>query len=122
MFFFSWVAYELLFSVENFRLHSMKFEQKINVLLMGIVNATCAYSQMLLNCFHCVCVFYTQFSSVAQLCPALCDPMDCSTPGLPVHHRLLESTQTHVHSFGDVIQPPHPMPSPSSPTFNLSQH
>ena len=71
MVFFSWVAYQLLFLVENFRLHSMKFEQKINVLLMGIVNATCAYSQMLLNSFHCVCVFYIQFSSVAQLCPTL---------------------------------------------------
>ena len=49
--------------------------------------------------------FNFQFSSVAQLCPILCNPMNCSTPGLPVHHQLLESTQTHVHWVGDAIQP-----------------
>ena len=63
-----------------------------------------------------------QFSSVAQSCPTLCDPMDCSTPGFPVHHQLPESTQTHVHWVGDVIQPSHPLPSPSPPAFNLSHH
>ena len=63
-----------------------------------------------------------QFSSVAQSCPTLCDPMDCSTPGLPVHHQLLEPTQTRVHQVGDAIQPFHPLSSPSPPTFNLSQH
>ena len=63
-----------------------------------------------------------QFSSVSQLCPTLCDPMDCSTPGLPVHHQLLEPTQTHVHRDGDAIQPFHPLSSPSPPAFNLSQH
>ena len=63
-----------------------------------------------------------QFSSVAQLCPTLCNPMDCSTPGLPVHHQLLEFIQTHVHWVGDAIQPSHPLSSPSSPAFNLSQH
>ena len=62
-----------------------------------------------------------QFSSVAQSCPTLCDPMDCSTPGLPVHYQLLEFTQTHVHCISDVIQPSHPLSSPY-PTFNLSQH
>ena len=51
----------------------------------------------------------TQFSSVAQSCPTLCDPMNCSTPGLPVHHQLPESTQTHVHQVGDAIQPSHPL-------------
>ena len=61
-------------------------------------------------------------SSVAQSCPTLCDPMDCSTPGLPVHHQLLEFTQTHVHLLGDAIQPSHPPSSPSPPAFNLSQH
>ena len=60
--------------------------------------------------------------SVAQPCPALCDPMDCSTPGYPVHHQLLEIAQTHVHCVGDAIQPSHPLSSPSPPTFNLSQH
>ena len=62
------------------------------------------------------------FSSVAQSCPTLCDPMDCSTPGLPVHHQLLEFTQTHVHWVGDAIQPSHPLSSPSPPTFNLYQY
>ena len=63
-----------------------------------------------------------QFSSVAQLCPTLCDPMDCSIPGFPVHHQLPELAQTHVHRVGDAIQPFHPLSSPSSPTFSLSQH
>ena len=63
-----------------------------------------------------------QFISVAQLCPTLCDPMDCSTPGFPIHHQLLEVTQTHVHLVGDAIQPSHPLLSPSPPTFNLFQH
>ena len=58
----------------------------------------------------------------AQSCPTLCNPMDCSTPGLPVHHQLLEFTQTHVHRVGDAIQPSHPLSSPSLPAFNLSQH
>ena len=60
--------------------------------------------------------------SVAQACATLSDPMDCSTPGLPVHHQLLELAQTHVHWVGDAIQPPHPLSPPSLPTFNLSQH
>ena len=63
-----------------------------------------------------------QFSSVAQLCATLCDPMDCSMPGLPVHHQLPEFTQTHVHWVSNAIQPSHPLPSPSPPTLNLSQH
>ena len=62
------------------------------------------------------------FSSVAQLCPALCNPMDCSTPVLPVHHQLQEFTQTHVHWVRDAIQPSYPLSSPSPPTFSLSQH
>ena len=63
-----------------------------------------------------------QFSSVAQSCLTLCDPMDCSTPGLPVHHQLPEFAQTHVHWVGDAIQPSHPLSFPSPSTFNLSQH
>ena len=63
-----------------------------------------------------------KFSSVAQSCPTLCDPMNYSTPGLPVHHQLPEFTQTHVHRVGDAIQPSHPLSSPSPPAFNLSQH
>ena len=63
-----------------------------------------------------------QFSSVAQSCPTLCDSMDCSIPGFPVYHQFLEFTQTHVHWVGDAIQPSHPLLSPSSPVFKLSQH
>ena len=63
-----------------------------------------------------------QFCSVAQLCPAICDPMDCSTPGIPEHHQLLELAQTHVHQVSDAIQPSHPLLSPFPPAFNLSQH
>ena len=62
------------------------------------------------------------FSSVTQSCPTLCDPMDCSTPGFPVHHQLLEFTQTHFHWVGDAIQPSHPLSFPSPPALNLSQH
>ena len=61
-------------------------------------------------------------SSVAQSCPTLCNPMDCSTPGLLVHQQLPELAQTHVHWVGDAIQPSHPLLSPSPPAFNLSQH
>ena len=68
------------------------------------------------------CLDSHQFSSVAQSSPTLCDPMDCSTPGLPVHHQLPELTQTHVHRVSDAIQTSHPLPSSSPPTFNLSQH
>ena len=65
---------------------------------------------------------FHQFSSVAQSCPTLCDPMDSSTTGLPVHHQLPESTQTHVHQVGDASQPSHPLSSPSPPALNLSRH
>ena len=81
--------------------------------------------------FAC-CVFLTsftsfdtlsvQFSSVAQSYPTLCDPTDCSTPGLPVHHQLPEFTQTHGHRVSDAIQPSHPLSSPSPPAPNPSQH
>ena len=69
-------------------------------------------------------LFYTsaQFSSVAQSCPTLCDPMNRSTPGLPVHHQLPEFTQTHAHRVGDAIQPSHLLLSPSPPAPNPSQH
>ena len=63
-----------------------------------------------------------QFSSVAQSCPTLCDPMNHSTPGLPVHHQLLKFTQTHVHLVSDAIQPFHPLSSPSPPAPSPSQH
>ena len=62
-----------------------------------------------------------QFSSVTQLCPTLCNPMNRSTPGLPIHHQLPKFTQTHVHQVSDVIQPSHPLSSPSPPAPNPSQ-
>ena len=67
------------------------------------------------------CVIAIQFSSVTQLCPTLCDPMNHSTPGLPVHHKLPEFTQTHAHRVGDAIQPSHPLSSPSPPAPSPSQ-
>ena len=76
------------------------------------------------GCILSPCLFdvYTEFSSVAQLCPTLCDPMNLSTPSLPVHHQVLEFTQTYVHQVGDAIQPSHPLSSPSPPAPNPSQH
>ena len=78
---------------------------------------------------HIVSRFFTiwatssvQFSSATQSCPTLCSPINHSTPGLPVHHQLREFTQTHVHRVGDVIQPSHPLLSPSPPAPNPSQH
>ena len=66
--------------------------------------------------------YSVQFSPVTQSCPTPCDPMNCSTPGLPVHHQLPEFTQTHVHRVSDAIQPSHPLSSPSPPASNPSQH
>ena len=66
--------------------------------------------------------FLVSVSSVTQLCPTLCNPMDCSTPGFPVHHQLLEPTQSHVHQVGDAIQPSHPLLSHSPPAFNVSHY
>ena len=63
-----------------------------------------------------------QFSSVAHLCPVFCDPMDCSMPGLPVHHQLPELARIHVRWVGDAIQPSHPLSPPSPSAFNISQH
>ena len=67
-------------------------------------------------------LYSVQFSSVTQLCLTLWDPINRSTPGLPVHYQLLEFTQTHVHWVCDTIQPSHPLSSPSPPALNLSQH
>ena len=79
------------------------------------------WSVMIISPFLSVS-FPLQFSSVTQSCPTLCNPMNRSTPGLPVHHQLPESTQTHVHRVRDATQPSHPLLSPSPPAFNFSQH
>ena len=84
----------------------------------------CVWNWMPRDC--CCRLFYRitsiQFCSVAQPHLTLCNPMDCSIPGLPVHHQHLEFTQTHVHWVHDAIQPSYPLSSPSPPAFNLSQH
>ena len=72
--------------------------------------------------FHFALQGQVQFSSVAQLCPTLCDPMNCNMPGLPVHHQLPEFTQTHIHRVSDAIQPSHPLLSPSPPASHPSLH
>ena len=87
--------------------------EKINNSIQILENWRRKFSQVILWDYH------IQFSSVAQSCPALCDPMDFSSPGLPVHHQLLEFTQTHVHWVGDAIQPPHPLLSPSPPALKF---
>ena len=87
-------------------------------IILMIFNSHCLTSYLLVPILKLPMVL----SSVAQSCPTLCDPMDCSTPGLPVHHQLPEFTQTHVHWVSDAIQPSHPLLSPSPPAFNLSQH
>ena len=83
------------------------------IILVVVADSWCMYVQYYL-------VLHFQFSSVAQSCPTLCDPMSCSMPGLPVHHQLPEFTQTHVHQVGDAIQPSHPLLSPSPPAPNPS--
>ena len=85
-------------------IHTLKKQKKLDIKVLRIWNS-----------MH-------QFSSVAQSCPTLCDPMNCSTPGLPIHHDLPEFTQTHVHRVGDAIQLSHPLSSPFPPAPNPSQH
>ena len=107
------------------RYHLSSFNHKFKQSLKSasdLIYHHCRQQQQCLSLTKGTPPFLHQFSSVAQSCPTLCHPMDCSTPGLPVHHQLLESTQTHVHWVGDAIQPSHPLLSPSPPTFNLSQH
>ena len=84
--------------------------------------ALCQLSSLLCACQVSPNNPQLRISSAAQSCPTPFDLMDCSKPGLPVHHQLLEFTQTHVHCISDAIQPSHPLLSPSPPTFNLSQH
>ena len=74
------------------------------------------------GCIHMYIYISVQFNSVTQSCLTLCDPMDCSTPGFPVHHQFPELAQIHVHWVSDANQPSHPLSSPSPPAFNLSQH
>ena len=86
------------------------------------VTQSCPTSQPHSVQFSSVQFSSVQFNSVTQSCPTFCDPMNRSTPGLPVHHQFLEFTQTHVHWVSDAIQPSHPLLSPSPPAPNPSQH
>ena len=99
---------------KNTRIGSLSFLQRTFL--------TQESNQGLLHCRQVLYQLSYQFSSVTQSCLTLCNPMDCSTPGPPVHRQLLKFTQTHVLWVGDAIQPPHPLSSPSPPAFNLSRH
>ena len=93
----------------------------VNRWVPGSVSMTIRYTMRLSDStWYCQVDFRS--CSITQSCPTLCNPMDWSTPGLPVHHQLLELAQTHVHWVGDVIEPSHPVSSPSPPVFNLPQH
>ena len=89
---------------------------------LSVLPDTNTMHHKLLNVYLLVSPLTLQFSSVTQLCPTLCKPMECSRPGFPAHYQLRELTQTLVHRVGDAIQSSHPLSSPYSPVFNLSQH
>ena len=93
------------------QVYSSASYRKLSFSSLGLADIGCHFKKRIVH-----------FSSVAQMCPTLCDPMNRSVPGLPVHHQLLEFTQTHVHRDGDAIQPSHPLSSPSLPAHNPSQH
>ena len=94
---------------------------RVNILGWTGLNNSCGFqAKRVISC--CLILRWFQFSSVAQPCPTLRNPMNHSTPGLPVHHQLPEFTQTHVHWVSDAIQPSHPLSSPSPPAPNPSQH
>ena len=78
------------------------------------------FEQDLLFCYVIISSGLKESCSVTLPCPTLCYPMDCNTPGFPIHHLLMELAQTHVHQVGDAIQPSHPLPSTSSPAFSVS--
>ena len=98
----------------TYRLPGDFVKMQILIQLLGDSNATGPGTTLEISA--------VQFSLVAQSCLHLCDPMDYSTPGFPVHHQIPELTQTHIHQVGDAIQPSHPLSSASPPAFNLSQH
>ena len=115
--------------VEKFRAVARVCLQRMDLIWICILNTWFVQVLILdieITNKNYVCFIYhivqSQFSSVAQSCTTLCDPMNRSTPGLPVHHQVPEFTQTHVHRVSDAIQPSHPWSSPSPPVPNPSQH
>ena len=113
----------LLTSLKHFHIEvgNFVFSSALWVFTVCIYGSYASHS-LSLSQAHLCSVTLIQFSSVAQSCPTLCDPMNRSTPGLPVHHQLPEFTQTHVHWVSDAILPSHPLSSPSPPAPNPSQH
>ena len=108
---------------DGFRLHTVAPEEILKQhMCYHQISKHLGISRDLFHCWFLGSYCSVQFSSVAQLCPTLCEPINCSTPDLPVHHQLPESTQTHGHWVGDAIQPSHPLLSPFLPTFNLSHN
>jgi len=112
----------LLFSVLSYS--SLCYSTVFSIPFFGGAYFICTYFYHLIfmNCEMITTVRSDQIRSVTQSCPTLCDPMNRSTPGLPVHHQLPEFTQTHVHRVSDAIQPSHPLSSPSPLAPNPSQH
>ena len=107
----------LLYCMEILRLWILNFPSQINHVMIRLQLRNRIYNKL------CVTISSVQFSSVQSLsCVLLCDPVNCSTPGLPVHHNLPEFTQTHTHRVGDAIQPSHPLSSPFPPAPNPSQY
>ena len=101
------------------------FQKQLNIIIgvyFWILNSFPLIYMSTLCQYHTVLMIIAFFSSVTQSCSTLCDPMDCSTRGFPVHHQLLELAQTHVHRVSNAIQSSHPLSSPSLPAFNLSEH
>ena len=121
--FSSYIGIQLVYSLCKFKVYNIWFD--INMLQNDSHNKLTFITLHSYNFFLVVRTFkiYSlQFSSVAQSCLTFCDPMDYSTPGLPVHHQFPEFTQTRVHWVSDAIQLSHPLSSPSPPALNLSQH
>ena len=114
------------------RIATFLYSLRLDVLILYIQFSTILSLPTLYLCLFIYMIFQQdsqnlrkqsdQIRSVAQSCPTLCDPMNRSMPGLPVHHQLPEFTQTHVHRVSDAIQPSHPLSSPSPPARNPSQH
>ena len=113
---------ETLISLRGTQNHATKKEDGGEGRVVGYVCISRLYTSIRIANVQLETGGSVQFSSVAQSCLILCDPMNRSTPGLPVHHQLLEFTQTHVHRVSDAIQASHPLSSPSPPAPNPSQH
>ena len=109
-----------LFYHKNLKLNSLIF-LKGKTYFINIISIILSLSTTYVFIYAALCQF-SSVSSVARSCLTLCDPVNRSTPGLPVHHHLPEFTQTHIHRVSDAIQPSHPLSSPSPPDPNPSQH